>query len=271
MDWEVEAESNPDLMASLLFFKIIPICESELTDLQEMFLSLLLEILTLFTSDLTESELETKLIPRIDQWISILPYMDLDPQSEPVLELESLITQKLSVDELKRGLISPINQIYSIVVCSPESKLEWEKKPTNLICLSPQVQLYFEKGKFSVAGEVEWSSSSNEECWFNERKQGIYFLCRNCNGKYHEEYQKAQVVIKNHHLHPKHHLQLATFLDRSRECYCCDDDLLGVFYYCSSCDFAMNVPCVEKPPLSLSIDHPKWHEHPLSCFQDMFL
>lgn len=85
MDWEVEAESNPDLMASLLFFKIIPICESELTDLQEMFLSLLLEILTLF-SDLTESELETKLIPRIDQWISILPYMDLDPQSEPVLE-----------------------------------------------------------------------------------------------------------------------------------------------------------------------------------------
>ncbi|CAA7048299.1 unnamed protein product [Microthlaspi erraticum] len=50
-----------------------------------------------------------------------------------------------------------------------------------------------------------------------------------------------------------------------RKCYCCDEDLETVFYYCLTCDYAMNVACVEKPPL-LAIDHPKWHEHPLALF-----
>ncbi|CAH2074344.1 unnamed protein product [Thlaspi arvense] len=218
---DLEAESDPHLMAALLFFKIIPMGDSDLSDSQE---------------------------------------------SEPVLELQSLIATKIPLDQLKRELISHIQHIYSIVV-SPESKSKWEQKPKDLICLSSQWQLLFDQGIFSVTGKVEWSSESNEECWFNERKQGIYFLCRNCNGKYHQEYQKAPVEI-NHHLHPKHHLQLATagLLDRSRECYCCDRDLLWVFYYCSACDFAMNVACVERPPLLLAIDHPKWHEHTLALF-----
>ncbi|CAA7051493.1 unnamed protein product [Microthlaspi erraticum] len=38
-----------------------------------------------------------------------------------------------------------------------------------------------------------------------------------------------------------------------------------MFYYCSVCDYAMNIACVEKP-LVLSIDHSKWHEHSLALF-----
>ncbi|CAN6828659.1 unnamed protein product [Brassica oleracea] len=49
----------------------------------------------------------------------------------------------------------------------------------------------------------------------------------------------------------------------TRVCYCCDDDLNEVFYYCSACDYAMT--CVEKT-LILARDIPKWHEHTLALF-----
>ncbi|XP_006285264.2 uncharacterized protein LOC17878922 [Capsella rubella] len=49
------------------------------------------------------------------------------------------------------------------------------------------------------------------------------------------------------------------------KCYCCDKHLEDIFYYCSPCDFAMKIACVEKQPL-LSVHHLKWHEHTLSLF-----
>ncbi|CAA7024513.1 unnamed protein product [Microthlaspi erraticum] len=92
-----------------------------------------------------------------------------------------------------------------------------------------------------------------------------YFYCESCDGEYHTEYEKAPIEIK-HPLHQKHSLQLAWKTgNKTRECYCCDEDLIEVFYYCSACDFAMNIDCVANPP-ELYIPPLKWHEHKLALF-----
>ncbi|CAF1841283.1 unnamed protein product [Brassica napus] len=93
-----------------------------------------------------------------------------------------------------------------------------------------------------------------------------HFICGSCNGEYHQEYDKAPLQIK-HPIHPKHFLQLVSmrFGSGTRVRYCCDDDLNVVFYYCSACDYAMNIACVEKT-LILAREIPNWHEHTLALF-----
>ncbi|KAG7611737.1 DC1 [Arabidopsis suecica] len=179
--------------------------------------------------------------------------------------LISLVGETLSL-EPQPELISLIYQIFSLVVSMYS---EWKR----LIFLYPQVQVKLKKGKFQVIDEeVSWSSNGKWKCLpFNWKKiwiseEGVsHIRCQTCNGENHGEYEKAPVVIK-HTLHPKHSLQLVLLNgDTTRECYCCDKDLEEVFYYCSACDYAMNIACIKRPRV-LSLDQPKWHEHTLAQF-----
>ncbi|KAL1220625.1 hypothetical protein V5N11_003329 [Cardamine amara subsp. amara] len=130
-------------------------------------------------NDNTDSDSESKFLPRIIQIILLVSSVDLDskPDSEPLLELISLITQKFPLvnsmhSDLERGsdlelvslvaetlslepvpeVISLIRQIFSIVL-SMNSK--WSK----LISLCPQVQVILKKGKFHVSEQVPWRSN----------------------------------------------------------------------------------------------------------------
>lgn len=48
-------------------------------------------------------------------------------------------------------------------------------------------------------------------------------------------------------------------------CYICQENLKGILYCCSACNFAIDLACVKKPHV-LSIEQPKWHEHTLALF-----
>uniref|UniRef100_A0A1J3JT08 Phorbol-ester/DAG-type domain-containing protein n=1 Tax=Noccaea caerulescens TaxID=107243 RepID=A0A1J3JT08_NOCCA len=133
-----------------------------------------------------------------------------------------------------------------------------------------------EQGKFHVDEQVSWRSNSKWGCFAERwqvfrptRRGSIYFRCRNCNGKFHREHNKAPVELK-HPLHPKHSLRLVLLQSRppkeTRECYCCDKQISQVFYYCSACDIAINFVCAKEQPVLLYIDRPKWHEHTLALF-----
>ncbi|CAH8386079.1 unnamed protein product [Eruca vesicaria subsp. sativa] len=147
-------------------------------------------------------------------------------------------------------------------------------KWVKLISLCPQMEVKFEEGKIQVVESPLWRSNNKWECfplaWETYSLTGgdtTHFRCRNCNGETHREYNKAPVEIK-HVLHQKHSLQLVLLhlLSERRRCSCCDEYLKKVFYYCSICDFAMNLACAEKPPVLLSIYRPRWHDHTLALF-----
>ncbi|XP_010430240.1 PREDICTED: uncharacterized protein LOC104714537 [Camelina sativa] len=232
---------------------------------------------------------ESELMSLITQTISTYNSMDLDSQPEPLRKLISFITKKADLDnyidplleqdlevlplfgetlslEPEPELISLIRKIVSLVMTMDP---KWEK----LMSLCPQVAVRLEKGKLHVDEEFSWGTNYKLCCfplfWLKFRSTGedaTHFFCRGCNGKNHDEHNKAPVEIK-HPLHPRHSLQLA-LLQKShetRQCYCCDEGLQELFYYCSACDYGMNIACVEKPPV-FSVDHSKWHEHTLALF-----
>ncbi|CAL9242582.1 unnamed protein product [Arabidopsis halleri] len=191
--------------------------------------------------------------------------LELVSNPDTDFDLMSVVGETLSL-EPEPELISLIYQIFSLVI-SMNSK--WKK----LIVLCPQTQVKLDKGTFHVIDEeVSWSNNDKWKClplnWKKfclSKEDFSHIRCPTCNGENHGEYEKAPVVIK-HTLHPKHSLELVLLNgDRTRECYCCDKDLEEVFYYCSACDYAMNIACVEKPRV-LSLDQPKWHEHTLAQF-----
>ncbi|XP_023633599.1 uncharacterized protein LOC17875747 isoform X2 [Capsella rubella] len=208
----------------------------------------------------------------------ILSHISLEPESTMEQNLILLITQLIFqhselVDETlslepEPEFISLIYQIFSLVV---SKDVEWKK----LIVLCPQGEVKLDQGTFHVVGEVLSNNNDKWKClplnwkrYWLTKEDATHFLCRGCNGENHGEYVKAPIEIK-HSLHPKHSLQLVLLNgDRTRECYCCDKDLEEVFYYCSACDYAMNIACLETPRV-LSVDHPKWHEHTLSQFPRM--
>ncbi|XP_018488203.2 uncharacterized protein LOC108858834 [Raphanus sativus] len=228
-------------------------------------------------------ESESELMSLVTQTISLFNSTDLDSQPKPLSQLITLLSQKVSLDsavdtDLEFSSLLPqtvkldpqpelvllICQIVFLVVYSQFKKL---------ISLRPQVQVDLIQGKFHVDEEPlphgygKWNClPTNWEQFRLAREDATHFLCRGCNGKNHERYDEAPVEIK-HLLHPKHFLQLAllSYFSPTRKCYCCDEDLIKVFYYCSACDFAINIACAEKPPV-LSINHPRWHEHTLALF-----
>ncbi|KAL1217168.1 Protein VACUOLELESS GAMETOPHYTES [Cardamine amara subsp. amara] len=217
--------------------------------------------------------------------------MDLDSKPLPMLELISLISKEISKDsdlemdldsnkslvdqtlrlEPEPELIILIHQIFSFVI---SMDLEWKK----LISFCPAAQVTLVEGKFHVVEEVSLRSNNKWHClpvnWERFKSHGeeeeegeTYFRCRGCNGDNYQENKKAPVEIKQKLLHPKHSLKLVLLQEQSatRKCYCCDQDLLGIFYSCSACDSDIRFSCVEKPPV-LYIDHLKWHEHRLALF-----
>ncbi|CAL9234221.1 unnamed protein product [Arabidopsis halleri] len=233
----------------------------------------IIEVISLFSS-LSESEPESELVSLINQimngpimHIGMAVISNSAPPRDSESELISLMKQLFSL-EPKPELISLINQ-----AISGSRYMNWEK-PERFISLCPQIEVKLEEGKFRVTGKVQQRSNKKEKCYqrdvdFYRLTTGdytAYFRCPTCNGENHGGNVKAPLEV-NHPFHRKHSLRLALLIknSRTRECYCCDEDLAEIFYYCSPCDYAMNIACVEKQPL-LSVDNPKWHEHPLVRF-----
>ncbi|KAL1196637.1 Protein VACUOLELESS GAMETOPHYTES [Cardamine amara subsp. amara] len=245
----------------------------------------IIEIISLMSSMDLDSlpKPESEFMSVITQTISISNSMDLDSMSKVISRITYLMSpidfDSNSDSDLdsefdktldlapEPELLSLIYKIFSLV-SSMTSK--WEK----LISLRPQLVERLDGGKFCFKEDpsisyskwaclpINWKLIS----FTGEEEDATHFICRACYGQKHKEHNNAPVVIKHPH-HPKHSLQLVMleFSSTLRECYCCDEDLQEIFYYCSACDFAMNVACVEKPPV-LSIAHPKWHEHTLVLF-----
>ncbi|KAL1226104.1 Protein VACUOLELESS GAMETOPHYTES [Cardamine amara subsp. amara] len=267
--WEVNnGDANTEIMA--LIIRLIYMVDSMNLDRQQKqpkseLMLLITQTISIFNSmvmDDSQPELLRKLISFITQKTSL----DIDPFSEPELDLLQHFGKVLSL-EPEPELISLIRKIVSLVM---SMDLKWKK----LISLCPQVAVRLDKGKLLVEEAFMWETNYKLCCfplfWLKFKSTGeddaTHFFCRGCNGKNHYENDKAPVEIK-HPLHPKHSLQLA-LLQKShdmRQCYCCDESLQELFYYCSACDYAMNIACVEKQPV-FSIDHPKWHKHTLALF-----
>ncbi|KAL1222429.1 Protein VACUOLELESS GAMETOPHYTES [Cardamine amara subsp. amara] len=268
--WSIDLNSEPKpesefmsliTQAISIFYPI----DSHPKPLQELFLLFTQTISFLYSIDLdsqpTPVQEFVSLAKNLSQEISLANSMDSDWNSKNV---EDTIEEILAI-EPEPELLSLIYQIFSLVILM-------KSKSEKFVSLCPQLQVTLENGKFHVSEEVPRSHYGKWEClpgnWVNVNFKGEdakHFYCKGCKGKNHEEYKKVPVEIK-HYLHRKHSLRLVLRKDiKTRECYCCDEDLLEVFYYCLPCDFAMNVDCAKKP-LVLSIDHPKWHEHSLVPF-----
>jgi len=246
---------------------------------------------------------ESELMSLTKQAISVFNSMELDSQPKPLKKLVSLISERISSGEntdsvLHRRakfqfgglrmesefksllgqtlrlepepeLISLIYQVVSLVISMDP---EWKK----LISLCPSLRVTFEDGKIHLIEEAaRCINISKWDChplnWrifsLTKGSKSSHFICRGCNGYNHDEYDEAPFVIQHPLFQPEHHL-LLVLLDEeyeTRECYCCDDNLEVVFYFCGVCDFAINLACLQKP-LELSIYHPKLHRHSLLLF-----
>ncbi|ESQ44634.1 hypothetical protein EUTSA_v10003369mg [Eutrema salsugineum] len=255
---------------------------------ESQLMSLVTQAISVFQSMDLDSQPEqlSKLISIITRKISVVDseFLSLYYETsklDPRPELISIISQIVSLFPILRSLtrsdevsdlldISPVfGQIVSLI--------------QSLDLDSPQTKLKVElvQGKFHVTSKVERKSKGKGECQRRNQQRACFvrggggeeeathFLCKDCNGEDHEQCQKTLVEVK-HPLHPKHSLQLVShrrksWIIQARKCFCCDDDLEKIFYYCEACDFAMNIVCTDIQPV-LSIDHPKWHEHTLSLF-----
>ncbi|KAL9857997.1 putative chromatin regulator PHD family [Arabidopsis thaliana] len=207
-------------------------------------ISIIVQIYSLFMSpepDFTDSdsgsssdsEMESKLISVISQ----------------ILTVDTVVVTGEELDESQKmsktkSLILRFSQLISLV---SSMDLDSEPEPeSELISLIKQI--------------ISFSNSISGE-------DASHFRCKDCNGEDHEECEKTPVEVK-HPLHPKHSLQLVSQKSsriQTRKCFCCEEDLEKIFYYCSDCDYAMNIVCAEKPPV-LYIDHPNWHQHTLALF-----
>ncbi|CAA0396565.1 DC1 [Arabidopsis thaliana x Arabidopsis arenosa] len=266
-------------------------------------ISLIIRIIYLVRSMDLDSQTKPKseLMSLVTQTIAVYNSMDLDSQPRPLRKLVSVFSQygfdvnstvsdsesdssENYVSHIKDSLklepepelISFIHRIGSLVISMNPN---WEK----LISFCPQFEVILsDDGKFQVEeGRLSKNQLSDDipmkwNClqvnWnllklHAGEKDFTHFRCRGCNGDNHKENEKAPLEVK-HPLHPKHPLQLVLSQSsggRTRECYCCDEDLLHIFYCCLACNFSMNVACTKKPAV-LYRDHPRWHEHTLALF-----
>ncbi|CAA7024507.1 unnamed protein product [Microthlaspi erraticum] len=283
-------DSDSELKLVSLISQLLNIPDVYAPDWESKIISLSIQITSLVKSMdfASQPKPESKLMSLVTQTVSLFNSMDLDSLPKPLWKIISLISQRMSIDsdqkpksgfnlhslvdqtlELKTepDLISLIRQIVFIVISMNQNSKKF-------ISLCPQLQGEFSGGKFEASRSQEitgfkWSCFiGNWDILAVTGRRGedaTHFLCRGCHGKQHQEYEKVPIEIK-HPLHPNHSLQLVwNWLNQTRKCYCCDEDLIEVFYYCKTCDYAMNIACVEKSPLSHK-DCPKWHEHTLALF-----
>ncbi|EOA19948.1 hypothetical protein CARUB_v10000199mg [Capsella rubella] len=235
---------------------------SELIALVTQFLSLL--------SSVSDSDPESELISLITE--NILSYITCvdDSASKPMMpELGILpLISRLASLEPQPKIISLVRRMFSIV----GSMISDSEPVDKLISVSPQMGVIVEQGRFRV-NEMPIESRGNKWiCGPGFRtlfslagEAATHFWCQNCNGDYHDECDKAS-LFADHFLDQKHLLQLVVAREgQTMECYCCTEDLLWMFYYCVSCEIAINITCLEKPPV-FYIDCAKWHEHTLALF-----
>ncbi|KAJ4887664.1 Cysteine/Histidine-rich C1 domain family protein [Raphanus sativus] len=269
---------NLDNFQRFVLYEVKLDCESEIK-------SLVIQIIHHVSSmDLdSQPKPESELMSLVTQTISLFNSTDLDSQPKPLSQLISLLSQKVSLDNALDTDLEFSSLLRQTVQLDPQPELVLlicqivflvvDSKFKKLISLRPQVTVRLRQGKFHVDehplphGYGKWYCLPTIWEQFRlAREDATHFFCRGCYGKNHERYDEAPVEIK-HLLHPKHFLQLAvlSYFSPTRKCYCCDEDLIKVFYCCAACDFAINIACAEKPPV-LSINHPRWHEHTLAWF-----
>ncbi|VYS48254.1 unnamed protein product [Arabidopsis thaliana] len=230
-----------------------------------------------FANSISNSEPEWEFISSMTEMIRLISSIDLEPEWEPPMQLVALFTHTFSLlyyldrDSELYTLIAQIIFIIDYTDSEPES--EWGLD--QLMSLSPQWKVQLVQGKFHVTGKIERKNKEKGKCQPENRhrlylakgEEASHFFCKDCNGEDHIECEKTPVEVK-HLLHPKHSLQLVSqksSIIQTRKCFCCDEDLKKIFYYCTGCDYAMNIACAEKPPV-LFIDRPKWHADTLALF-----
>ncbi|CAH8305755.1 unnamed protein product [Eruca vesicaria subsp. sativa] len=238
-------------------------------------ISLISQIISL-ASSMSVSEPEWELVSLAIQMISVIR------SAHPEPELVSVANQILTVFrkwDLKSELGSLLDRLFSITDYTYwDLEPDAEGVPEQLFSLFPQLEVELVGRKFCVTKKRPWKSEEDGNCNLKDQKvlrltRGAeksthFFFCLNCRGRRELGDCKKAPVEVNHPLHPRHPLQLVLWRlsrDKYRQCYCCDEGLLRIFYYCCACDFAINIACVEKTPV-LSVHHPKWHEHSLAMF-----
>lgn len=90
-----------------------------------------------------------------------------------------------------------------------------------------------------------------------------YYACVECEGQFHKECVESPLEIR-HPSHPFHSLQLYNY-PGGVKCACCGTSIFRMKYHCSTCDLNMHPVCAMRP-VSLVLDHPKSHPHPLTFF-----
>ncbi|CAH8302440.1 unnamed protein product [Eruca vesicaria subsp. sativa] len=87
---------------------------------------------------------------------------------------------------------------------------------------------------------------------------------------FHKECAKSDQDVCNLY-HPQHTLKIKAISiieDANGECKLCRGNLPKMYYYCSICDFAIDLVCARKVVV-LTIDIPSTHEHRLSLVPKM--
>ncbi|XP_006289893.2 uncharacterized protein LOC17882727 isoform X2 [Capsella rubella] len=264
LDWERDLKALTvvtqifSLVSSIHLNNSQPKPESELMSLISQSISVFNSIIDLNSQPEALSELILRFYAN---------YMERHSSIDIMLELrfKSLLGHILTL-EPKPDLISLIHKIFKVVISI-------NSKSVKFISLYPQKRVILRKGTFHVKEEDKWSGNGEWECfpgkWLKfeyPEDDTTYFRCIGCNGDNHGEYNSTKVEVQ-HYLHRNHSLQLVLLDECSgtRKCYCCDEDIKGLFSWCMACDFAMNNDCLKKEVV-FSIDQPKWHEHTLSVF-----
>ena len=94
-----------------------------------------------------------------------------------------------------------------------------------------------------------------------------YYLCVDCDEKYHRECVQSPLKIKSPY-HPQHSLQLNYLIYNISpiiKCLCCERIASRLLYYCDICEVFMHPVCAMRP-IPFVIDQPKRHNHPLTFF-----
>lgn len=96
------------------------------------------------------------------------------------------------------------------------------------------------------------------------------FRCFRSGLTFHKKCAASDPEINNLY-HPQHSLQIKVATENEDvhgECKLCRGNLPKMYYYCSICDFAIDLICTQKNVL-INIEAPKTHEHRLSLVPEM--
>ncbi|CAN8275133.1 unnamed protein product [Cochlearia groenlandica] len=261
----ISLASSMDEESNLISIVTKMISLVNLADRESDFKLLINQLISLGVPMVSDTEPKFKLL--IMQSLEFFIFSKMDPErlfTVLLFHLMGLVSAVEKESEPVSELMSLTCQIINIINAMKlnESGLGME----HLISLCPRIQVKFEQGKCIALEDV--IEKADEEC--SPSKWSLYgfshFRCKGCNGDSHVVHEKAPLEVK-HPFHPKHflHLVMLSNNEADRGCYCCGNKLRDIIYVCLTCNFAMNVACLEKPRV-VYVDKPKWHEHRLALF-----